>query len=107
MLVKLESPQDPTLIAQIVLCFQQELMVELLHLKSNQLQPWQFLQLHAASCDLVNDFLHPPECMEKEDERILLLLTNLPCIWVACVQGMAVFKICAGCRSWLLNAATI
>jgi hypothetical protein len=55
----------------------------------------------------VNDFLHPPECMEKEDERILLLHTNLPCIWVACVQGMAVFKICAGCRSWLLDAATI
>jgi hypothetical protein len=65
------------------------------------------LALHAASCDLVNDFLHPPECMEKEDERILLLCTNLPLIWVACVQGMVVFKICAGCRSWLLDAATI
>jgi hypothetical protein len=45
--------------------------------------------------------------MEKEDERILLLCTNLPLIWVACVQGMVVFKICAGCRSWLLDAATI
>ncbi len=65
-------------------------------------------EVHAASCDLVNHCLDTPECMEKEDEIILLLHTNLPCIWVACsMQGVVVFKICAGCRLSLLDTATI